>query len=31
VPHCWEPGEIEPYLRGFMAAVQEASSGVECV
>jgi probable F420-dependent oxidoreductase len=28
-PHCREPGEIEPYLRGFMAAVEEASPGVE--
>ena len=29
VPQCRDLGEVEPYLRGFIAAVQEASLGVE--
>jgi probable F420-dependent oxidoreductase len=29
VPQCRHPDEVEPYLRGFMAAVEAASAGVE--
>ena len=29
VPQCWALDEVEPYLRGFIAAVEDASLGME--